>query len=138
MPINNNFQEFIPMWINLYWATFWINSWILIFIVWHWSALGIDPAFSVIGFVRPRSLFNYLFYTLDLLDLYAEWESLSPDGDKKSFICCDHITINFLRCHWHRWVMTDPLKNSRHIKIFYLYQLFYENCRQSPIRMCQN
>ncbi len=49
-------QELIPRWINkdhcrsiainfyLYWATFWINSWNLIFIDRHWSALVIDLA----------------------------------------------------------------------------------------------
>ncbi len=29
---------------DLNWATFWINSWNLIFIDRHWSVLGIDPA----------------------------------------------------------------------------------------------
>ena len=35
--------------------------------------------------------FNYVFYTLDLPDLYDEWESLFCDGAENSSIDCEHL-----------------------------------------------
>ena len=43
------------------------------------------------GSANKTQQFNYVFYTLDLLDLYDEWESLCHDGDEKSSMHCEHL-----------------------------------------------